>query len=140
MVAVDAAPGEELALGGAGQRVVLSAGDAGDYVRLEVLDELRAHDETAVRASFVFDAELGVVVETPSNDTALDIEHERVVRAAGDRCGLGAAGERTDAGWVEGGSVVSLKEAASELGLLAGAPGVDLVLLVKGKDMIQASG
>lgn len=80
--------------------------------------------------------ELGVVVEAPADDAALAVDDEGVVRAARDLVRLGTAGQRADAGREEGGEVVALEEPARELGLLASAPGKDLVLFVKGEDMV----
>lgn len=137
LVAINPAPGEELAIGGACQRVVLTAGNVGNLVTAERLDNLGTHDVAAVDADRVLVAALGVVVETPADDTALGVNDEAVVRTAGKLDGLGAAGERTNAGRVEGSGVVALEETASKLGLLAGAPGVDLILLVEGEDVVE---
>lgn len=140
LVSVDAAPREQLAVGRAGERVVLAAGDVADRLVAERVDELRLEDVAAVGAGLGLDAELGKVVEAPADDAALGVDDERVVRAARELGGLGAARQGADAGRVEGVEVVALEEAAGELGLLAGAPGVDLVFLVEGEDVVGAGG
>jgi len=82
----------------------------------------------------------GVVVQAPRDDARLGVDHEAVVRTAGDLDSLGSAWKRADAGRVERSSVVALEETAGELGLLAGTPGVDLVLLVERNDVVQTGG
>ncbi len=61
-----------------------------------------------------------------------------MVRTARNRLGLRPAGKSADARGEECGGVIALEESARKLGLLAGAPGVDLVLLIEGKDVVQS--
>lgn len=135
-MAVDAAPRQKLAVGRARERVVLAASDLDDFLTVQRVNQLRLQDESAVGANLGLDSELGVVIKAPADNVALGVEDEAVVRSAAELGGLGAAGQTADAAGVECRSVITLEKTASELGLLASAPGVDLVLLVQSEDVV----
>lgn len=154
LVAVDAAEGEEGAVVGDGEGVVLAADEGGDAAAAgEGLDLGGLQDNGAVLGTTKLivivlvplplgtgDAELAKVVEAPGPGAALVVEGEAVVGAGGDGDDADAAAEGAAAGAEGRGLGVALDDAAAELVLLGGAPGLDLAAVVEGENVVGARG
>lgn len=137
LVSVNAAPGDELAFVRAGQGMVLAAGDVDDIELQERANNLRLENGGIVLASIGGNAKFGVVIKAPADNTLFMVNDEGVVCTAAESLRLGAVREKSNATRKEGRLLVTLKKTARELGLLAGAPSKNLVLVVQCKNMIS---
>ena len=139
LVAVNAAEGEELAVGAAGERVVGAAVDVGDVVVLEAADDARDGDDGIGLAGQVGVARLGVVVQAPGPELAAVVDVEARVRAGGNLDGMSRLGEASAHRRVQARlrAAPSRHALARELRLSTAAPGEHLAVPVQRQHVVR---
>lgn len=118
--------------------MVVAALDMADLISLQTLYHRGLRNNGISLPSIIGNTSLSEIVETPGEDTVLVVDGEAVEEAADDVLDL--ALWKTEGGWHEGVRAVPVHDAATQLVLLATAPGEGVAAVVEREDVVSAGG